>query len=151
MSGYTNDVTGQYDSDEDQLRLEVTRPALDAGLVVEDADGNPTRLAKVYVYGFDDLLLVVDAEHVSPSDRAALVASAAQETSVVHRGAAASVSTADTGYQVQLPGCKLAGFHRGDTAHISAAQGVLVIHDGGQARLAGELTGRRQAQTGGDP
>jgi hypothetical protein len=107
MSGYTNDVTGQYDSDEDPLRLEVTRPALDAGLVVEDADGSATRLAKVYVYGFDDLLLVVDAEHVSPSDRAVLVA--------------------------------------------SAAQGVLVIHDGGQARLAGDLTGRRQAQTGGDP
>jgi len=56
----------------DGLALQVTRPARKAGLVVEDADGNPKQLSGVVVYGFDDLLLVVD-KSVSMGDRADLV------------------------------------------------------------------------------
>lgn len=130
----------------DGLALQVTKPARQAGLVVEDADGNAKRLAGVYVYGFDGVLLVVDAEDVSAAHRADLVASAARDTDSVYRGAAASVATAGNGYQVQLPGCKAAGFTAGDRAPASAAPGVLVIHDGTQARLVDDLTTQRQAQ-----
>lgn len=130
----------------DGLALQVTKPARQAGLVIEDADGNATRLGGVYVYGFDSLLLVVDAEDVSTADRAALVASAARDTDSIHRGGSASVATAGNGYQVQLPGCGAAGFSLGDRAHVSTAQGVLVIHDGAQARLADDLTDIRRQQ-----
>jgi hypothetical protein len=128
------------------LALQVTKPARKAELVTEDADGNATRLAGVYVYGFDDLLLVVDAERVTAADRADLVAQAARDTESVHRGAAASVQVAGNGYQVQLPGCKAAGFYEGDRAPAASGQGILVIHDGTQARLVDELTTRRAEQ-----
>jgi len=123
----------------DGLALQVTRPARAAGLVQEDAEGNATRLADVFVYGFDDILLVVDAVEVSAKHRADLVATAAKDTESIHRGRPASVATAGNGYQVQLPGCKAAGFHEGDRAPARAGAGVLVIHDGGQAQLADDL------------
>ena len=46
---------------------------------------------------------------------------------------------AGTCYQIQLPGCREAGFEVGDTAPVRAKQGVLMIHDGGNSRLAGDL------------
>lgn len=128
------------------LALQVTKPARQAELVLEDADGNAIRRADVYVYGVDDLLLVVDAERVSIADRAALVATAARDTESLHRGAAASVTAAGNGYQVQLPGCRAAGFTVGDTAPVVAAQGMLVVHDGTQRRLAEDLRAIRQTQ-----
>jgi hypothetical protein len=131
----------------DGLALQVTRPARKAELVTEDADGNATRLAGVYVYGFDDVVLVVDAESVSAAHRADLVAQAARDTESVHRGAAASVQIAGNGYQVQLPGCKAAGFSVGDRAPAASGQGILVIHDGTQGRLVDELVTRRAEQT----
>jgi len=59
------------------LALQITEEARKAGLVVEDTEGNATRRAEVYVYGFDDLLLLVDSENVAVSDRAELVTAAA--------------------------------------------------------------------------
>jgi len=50
--------------------LQITKPARKADLIVEDDDGEVTRLAEVYVYGFDSLLLIIDAENVSTSHRA---------------------------------------------------------------------------------
>jgi hypothetical protein len=128
------------------LALQITRPARRADLVDEDADDNATRLAGVYVYGFDGLLLVVDAERVSAADRGELVASAARDSESIHRGEAASVQIAGNGYQVQLPGCKAAGFRRGDDAPVSTAAGILAIHDGQQSRLADDLTTIRHEQ-----
>jgi len=130
----------------DGLALQVTRPARKAGLVVEDADGNPKQLSGVVVYGFDDLLLVVD-KSVSMGDRADLVSSAAGDTDSIHGGYPASVAEAGNGYQVQLPGCKAAGFRKGDDTPVHTAQGLLVIHDGTQGRLADDLTTQRHAQT----
>jgi hypothetical protein len=128
------------------LALQVTKPARGAGLVHEDAEGEPTRLSGVYVYGFDGLLVVVDAESVTAGDRAELVATAAEATSSIHRGEAASVEVAGHGYQVQLPGCKAAGFTRGDTAPVAVGDGLLVIHDGTNAPLASDLTTERAEQ-----
>lgn len=129
----------------DGLALQVTVPARTAGMVLENADGEATRLADVYVYGFDNLLIVVDADNVSASDRAGLIASAARDTDSIYRGTAASVQIAGNGYQVQLPGCQAAGFSTGDRAPVIPAQGLLLIHDGTQRRLAEDLKTQRQA------
>jgi hypothetical protein len=123
----------------DGLALQVTKDARAAGLVEEDTNGDATRLAGVYVYGFDNLLLVIDAERVTAADRAGLVASAARDTGSIHRGAASTIATAGNGYQVQLPGCKAAGFDVDDRAPVVPTSGVLVIHDGHQRRLADDL------------
>jgi len=129
------------------LALQVTREARDgAEMVTEDGDGNATRLPTVYVYGFDGLLVVLDAERVSAADRAALVASAADDTNSIHRGDTAEVSVRGNGYQVQLPGCRTAGFREGDDAAVATAPGLLVIHDGTNGRLANDLTTSRVEQ-----
>jgi hypothetical protein len=138
-------VVNSIKTSADGLALQVTKPARQAGLVVEDADGNWTQLADVYAYGFDDLLLVID-QSVSMRHRAELVSSAAGDTGSIHVGYPASVTEAGNGYQVQLPGCKAAGFTKGDRAPVHTAPGLLVIHDGTQRRLANDLTTQRHAQ-----
>lgn len=128
------------------LALQITQPARDAGLVVKDSDGAATRRAKVYIYGFDDLLLVVDSVHVAMSHRAELVATAAADTDSIHHGEQATVEIAGNGYQLQLPGCKEAGFELDDTAPVSTGNGILVIHDGTSSRLASDLLTIRSEQ-----
>ena len=110
------------------LALQVTGPARDAGLVRENADGEATRLSGVYVYGFDGLLVVVDAERVSTTERAEIVSTATTATDSIHRGEAATVEIAGNGYQVQLPGAESAGFDVGETAPVVLSDGLLVIH-----------------------
>jgi len=121
------------------LALQVTKPARQAELVVEDSDGTATRRAEAHIYGFDGLLLVVDSENVAMNHRAELVAAAAGDTDSIHRGGKATVEIAGNGYQIQLPGCREAGFEVGDTAPVRAKKGVLMIHDGRNSRLAGDL------------
>jgi len=133
------------------LALQVTKPARRAGLVDEgpDRDAKKARKSDVYVYGFDDLLLVVDKDRVSASDRAQLVAEAASTTDSIHQGTTATVTVSgDPGYKVQLPGCNAAGFYEGVRPQVSAGDGILVIHEG-QRRLAQVLTSQRQTQTDG--
>jgi hypothetical protein len=115
-------------------------------MVFEDADGGATRLADVYVYGFDNLLAVVDADNVSASDRAELVAPAARDTDSIHRGTATSVQIAGNGYQLQLPGCEAAGFSEDDRTPVIPAQDLLIVHDGTQRRLAEALKTQRQTK-----
>jgi len=122
----------------DGLALQVTREARKAGLVREDTDGNPTDLSDVYVYGFDGLLLVI-RESVDMERRADLVSAAAGETGTVHGGYPSTLAVAGNGYQVQLPGCKAAGFREGDNGHVRATDGVLFIHDGTNGRLIDDL------------
>ena len=110
------------------LALQVTGPARDAGLVRENADGEATRLSGVYVYGFDGLLVVVDAERVSTAQRAEIGSTATTATDSIHRGEAATVEIAGNGYQVQLPGAESAGFDVGETAPVVLSDGLLVIH-----------------------
>jgi hypothetical protein len=126
------------------LGLQVTKAARKAGLVEEDSDGDATRMASVTVYGFDDLLLVVDRDRVSMDARARLVKSALGDTKCIHLGTRASVKMGGDGYQVQLPGCTEAGFFEGDNATIVSCQGVLIIHDGSQGRLARDLKTLRE-------
>ena len=128
------------------LALQVTNPAREAGFVDESPDGDATRLAEVYVYGFENLLLVVDAERVSTVDRAALVASAARDTDSIYEGARAELEVAGNGYQVQLPGCRTAGFEPGTRAPVITAAGALIIHDGTNPRLASDLATIRGEQ-----
>jgi len=123
----------------DGLALQVTKPARDrAGLVEENSDGDATDLSDVFVYGFDGLLVVMGTD-VSPADRAEIVASAARDTDSIHEGARSTLATSGNGYQVQLPGCKAAGFTVGDDGHVRATDGVLFIHDGTQGRLIDDL------------
>lgn len=132
----------------DGLALQVTKPARKAELVRENTDGDPTRLAEVYVYGVDDLLLVIDYGRVSASARAELVASAARDTKSLHQGGKASLSEAGNGYQVHLPGAHDAGFRLGDTAPVTATRGVLVIHDPSTKRLADDLIAQAESIVG---
>jgi len=123
----------------DGLALQVTEPARDrAGLVKENSEGEATHLSDVHVFGFDGLLVVIGAD-VSPADRAELVATAARDTDSIHEGARATLATSGNGYQVQLPGCKAAGFNRHDDGHVRATDGVLFIHDGTHGRLIDDL------------
>lgn len=140
-------MTNSIKESGDGLALQITKPARASGLVEEDAEGDPTRRAGVYVYGFDGVLLVFDAERVSVSDRAEIVATAAGDTGSIHRGATASVKAAGNGYQVQLPGCRSAGFELDDKAPVATAEGLVVIHDGTGARIASDLTTIRTEQT----
>lgn len=128
------------------LALQITQPARDAEMVVEDTEGNATRRGEVYVYGFDGLLLLIDKENIATSHRAELVASAAGDTDSIHRGEKATVEIAGNGYQIQLPGCREAGFEIGDTAPATAEKGVIVVHDGTESRLAADLLSIRAAQ-----
>jgi hypothetical protein len=121
------------------LALQITQPARDAEFVLEDTDGTATRRAELYVYGFDDLLLLVDRENVAAAHRAELVASVAADTDSIHRGEIATVEIAGNGYQIQLPGCREAGLRLGDTAPVVVGSGILVIHDGSESRLANDL------------
>lgn len=164
---FTN-VANRIKSLPDGLTLQVTQSAKDAGLVIEDiegtsdikdssgkfigqdASGEITRRAGVYVYGFDNLLLVVDAERerVSMTDRAEIVATAARETGSIHRGGVSSITQSDDEYEMVLPGpgCTDAGLDTGDRMSIQSAYGVLILHDGTDPRIADVLTSRRQAQ-----
>jgi hypothetical protein len=135
----------------DGLALQVTQPARDrAGLVDEDSDGNAVHLSDVFVYVFDDVLLVVDAVKVSAADRARLVAVASRQTGSIYGGQRASMATAGNGYQVQLPGCSDGGFTQGQTAPVVAGPGVLAIHrlDEG-SDVAQQLVTNRRRQTDG--
>jgi len=128
------------------LALQLTKPARKAGMVVEDTDGEATRLAEVYVYGFDGLLLLIDADNVSARDRAEMVASAAKDTESIYQGTMSTVGIAGNGYQIQLPGCREAGFTLGDTAPTAVEQGIIVVHDGSNARVAQDLLTIRDTQ-----
>jgi hypothetical protein len=128
------------------LALQVTNPARQAELVVENSDRTATRRAEIHVYGFDGVLLVVDSENVAMTHRAELVAAAASDTDSIHRGGKATVEIAGNGYQIQLPGCREAGLHLGDIASVDVGSGILVIHDGSESRLASDLVTIRDEQ-----
>lgn len=141
---YTNVMGNQIKHSAGGLALQVTKEARNAELVTESSNGDVTHRAEVLVYGFDGLLLVVDAHKVSPSDRAELVASLARETDSIHRGEPATIEIAGNGYQVQLPGCTAAGFYEGDSTTVLVRRGMLLIHDGTQARLARDIATIRE-------
>lgn len=128
------------------LALQITTPAREAELVVEDGDGTATRRAEVYVYGFNSLLLLLDSQNVAVSHRAELVATAAADTDSIHRGEIATVEIAGNGYQIQLPGCREAGFEMGDTAPVTVSRGVIIIHEKNHRRLADDLLTMRNEQ-----
>ena len=115
-------------------------------MVVENTDGEATQLAEVYVYGFDSLLLLIDAENVSARDRAELVTSAAKDSESIYQGTRSTVEIAGNGYQIQLPGCREAGFTLGDTTPTAVEQGIIMVHDGSNARLAHDLLTIRSTQ-----
>ncbi len=129
----------------DGVALQITREARDAGLV-EEADDEASRLAPVFVYGFDGLLLVVDRERVDQRDVAELVTAAARDTESVYPGGSVQVAIRGEGYQVPLPGAVDAGFHVGDSAPCVTAPGVLLIHREGDGRLARDIRTIRQEQ-----
>ena len=134
----------------DGLALQVTKPARTAGLVDEDSDGNAVHLADVFVYVFDDVLLVVDAVNVPATDRAGLVAVAARQTGSIYGGQRASMATAGNGYQVQLPGCSDGGFTQGQTAPVVSGPGILAIHrDDRGSDVAQQLVTNPRGQTDG--
>jgi hypothetical protein len=129
----------------DGLALQITKPARAAGLVQELPNGDADR-SDVYVYGFDGLLVVLD-ESVDMGHRADIVSSAAGDTESMHSGRRATVAQGGNGHQVNLPGCKQAGFEVGDDAPVVPAPGMLVIHDGTNARIAEDLKTLRKEQT----
>jgi hypothetical protein len=128
------------------LALQITKPARSAGLVIEDKDGKATYLADVLVYGVENVLIILDSNRISVNDRSQIVATAAKDTSTLYRGELASVEIAGNGYQVQLPGCREAGFSTGDKAPVRSSDHLLLVHDGLQGRLVGDLMTIRDDQ-----
>lgn len=130
------------------LALQVTKAARSAELVEEDNDGEANRLARVRVYAFDYVLLVVDRDRVDDKHVAELVRAAAGDTESIHRATDAAVSIAGNGYQVQLPVATDAGLEIDGEVPCQPAPGLLVIHrkNRDQARLAEDLLTIRRAQ-----
>ncbi len=139
-------------SGEDGLALQVTKPARSAGLVEEDDEGEATFLAKVRVFSFDSLLLVVELDSLSTEEAAELVVSATQDTKSIYRAMDATMQIAGNGYQVQLPPAEDAGFDEGDRASCQVAPGILLISKDGDtvgrdaSRLADDLVTIRREQ-----
>lgn len=113
----------------DGYALSVTREARTAGLVEEDAEGDPRRLAPVRVYAFDDLLLVVDRDQLDDTEIVELVTYAAEARDSIHQAIDASVTTYGGGrsYRVQLPPADDAGFEAGETLPCHPLPGLLVV------------------------
>jgi len=107
----------------------VTKPARSAGLVEENSEGDATNRAKVRVYSFDNMLLVVDRDpqRVDSAAMAELVASMARDTQSVYQAMDATVKISGHGYQVQLPPTEDAGFEVGDTEPVYLEPSVLVV------------------------
>ena len=129
----------------DGLALQVTKPARAAGLV-EKTDDEPTRLANIRVFAFDDLLLVVDLDRITDENIVELATSAALDTVSIHRVANASLQIAGNGYQVQLPGAADAGFHVDDQALCTPAPNLLVVATEGSKRVASDIVTIRREQ-----
>jgi hypothetical protein len=128
------------------LALQVTKPARSAGLVEETSEGDATRHADVWVYGFDEIIVALDANRVETDHRAEIVASAAGDSESIYGGQKTTVSDAGNGYQLQLPGCEDAGLRLGDRAPVVPRPGLIIIHDGTQTRLAEDLAAIRDSQ-----
>ncbi|WP_433633504.1 hypothetical protein [Halomicrococcus sp. NG-SE-24] len=139
-------MANQIKQSGDGLALQTTKPARTAGLVEEDEDGNPERQADVRVFAFDGLLLLTDVDRVDDDDVAELAATAARDTSSLHRVMDTSIQIAGNGYQVQLPPAKDAGFRVGDQPACTAAPNMLVLADGESERLAADLETIRREQ-----
>jgi len=129
------------------LRLQITKEARRAGLVHENADGDPTQMAEVYVYTFDGLLMLIDSR-LSMGLRADLISQASELTESMHTGVSATVSQAGNGYQVNLPGAKEAGFTVGIDAPVIAGEAILWVHDGSRESEIEALHKARREQSG---
>ncbi|RBI58638.1 hypothetical protein DMJ13_26315 [halophilic archaeon] len=128
------------------LALQITKPARTAGLVEEDEEGNPKERADIRVFAFDGLLLLLDADRVDDDDVAELAATAARDTSSLHRVMDASIQIAGNGYQVQLPPAEDAGFRVGDQPACTTAPNMLVLATRDTERLASDLETIRHEQ-----
>lgn len=134
------------------VALQVTKPARSAGLVEENAEGEPIRRAPTVVYGVDGNLLIIDRDRVSLEDRAELVASAARDARSIHQGGYATIQVAGNGYQAELPEAAAAGFEVGTTSPVIPAPGMLVVSDGsaGSNRRARDIASLRESQPSAD-
>lgn len=132
----------------DGYALSVTREARTAGLVEEDAEGDPRRLAPVRVYAFDDLLLVVDRDQFDNAQIVELVTYAAEARDSIHQAIDASVTTYGGGqsYRIQLPPADDAGFEVGDELPCHPLPGLLVISPLDAGMVVPELERRRRRQ-----
>lgn len=85
-------------------------------------------------------------ERVAMADRSELVESAAGDTGSNNRGVVTIAEIAGNGYQIQLPGCRAAGFHEADRAPVVSRQSILVIHDWTNGRLVDDRATIRHSQ-----
>ena len=132
------------------LARQATKDIRQASLVDESAvDDELGTGREVIVYGFDGLLMAVDRHDVAADVRADLVSTAAQGTDSMHLGEPARVSQRGNGFQIQLPGCRGAGFVEGDDVRTRPAAGVLFVFgddDMDTSRLVDDLIAIRQGQ-----
>lgn len=138
------------DSGADGVALQVTHDARSAGLVEENAEGEPTYLAPVRVYTFNDTLLVVNREEMDTRAVAELVAATARDTKSIYQGIDAKMHRAGHGYKVQLPAAGDAGFDVGDVAIAHPGPDLLVItkQTPNGTRLAEDVVAIRAEQVG---
>lgn len=132
----------------DGVALQVATPARKAELITEDSEGEPTSLAAVRVYAFNNVLLVVDRDKMDTRTVAELVAVTAKDTKSIYQGIDASVQKGNNGVTVQLPPADDAGFAVGDVAVAHPAPNLLVITKRNQdgAQLAADIVAMRRDQ-----
>jgi hypothetical protein len=132
------------------LARQATKDIRQAGLIDESAvDDELGTGREVVVYGFDGLLMAVDRHGVGADVRADLVSTAAEATDSMHLGESARVTQRGNGFQVQLPGCREAGFADGDDVRTRPGDGVLFVFADGDvntSRLVDDLIAIRQGQ-----
>lgn len=127
--------------------LQVTRPARSAGLVTEDSNGVPKRMAEVYVIAVGETILVFDEKEISDKHRAEIVSRAINETGDVGVAGRTKITTAGNGYQVQLPKGVVAdaGFAVDMQAACHGVDGMLIIHHPSSSSAG--IAAHRKAQT----
>lgn len=146
-------MTNSIKSTGDGPALQITKEAQVSDLAeATDEEGIKgtarwNRLSKVRVYGFDDLLLVVDRE-MEAEDVAELISAAARDTGSIHLGREASLRPAGNGCMVSLPGLGPTPFTVGDRTPAHPGPGLLVItrDDPNGVRIAEDLISIRRSQ-----
>lgn len=127
----------------DGLARQATRKLRSAGLV-RDSTGDAD-LSEMIAYAFDEAIVYIDRE--IPVEHRTEIVQAACEISPIYTGVRTSAQQAGNGYQLHIPGAKLAGFALGDANSVSALSQVVVLYKGSGSQIAETIRKVRERQT----
>jgi len=106
---------------------------LRAAGMIEERPGDKTgpekwsRLADVWFYGFDGMIVVFDQQAVSTAHRVEIICSLADQTESLYEGHLGSVRASGNGAKIHLPGAIYTGLAPGDSVTVRPLDGLLII------------------------